>query len=353
MRIAYVGPVPPHRGGIAQHGGQLAKAFTEAGHDVEITTWRSLYPRWLFKGDQPSETGENFVLRWWSPWSWMRAGRRCRGVDLVVFPWVTPFHALALRMILAFSGGAPAVAFVHEPELHERLPFSATFLRFVMRRVSGAVVHATVAREQLLAKTPLERVEVIPHPPNLPVEPTPLPPQPPIRMLLLGFVRAYKGGDIAIDVVELAAAQGLDLRLSIAGQFWDPVEAIAADLAARDLTDRVTLRPGYVPDDEVGPLIGEHHLLVAPYRSAVVSGVAALAFAAARPVVVTPVGGLPEVVTEGVNGTVAESVGPEAFLVAVERAVAALDQLSAGAANTTTEWRDVADALLQASGIDR
>ena len=54
MRIAYVGPVPPHRGGIAQHGLRTVEAFERLGHEVVIESWKSLYPAALFKGERPS-----------------------------------------------------------------------------------------------------------------------------------------------------------------------------------------------------------------------------------------------------------------------------------------------------------
>ena len=57
MRIAYVGPVPPHRGGIAQHGSCTVEAFERLGHEVVVESWQSLYPAALFKGERPSVRG--------------------------------------------------------------------------------------------------------------------------------------------------------------------------------------------------------------------------------------------------------------------------------------------------------
>lgn len=114
----------------------------------------------------------------------------------------------------------------------------------------------------------------------------------------------------------------------------------------------VTLRPGYVPDDQIDELLAAHHLLIAPYLSATVSGVVPLAFSAGRPVVATPVGGLPESVTDGVNGTVSSAVEAESFLIAIERAASNLDELADAASHAAGDWLDIAKTLLTASGQD-
>ena len=353
MRIAYVGPVPPHRGGIAQHGWQTVEAFRRLGNDVEVESWRSLYPKGLFKGEQPTglprrEGDVRFRLRWWHPLSWVLAGRRCREAELIVFPWVTPVHAIPLLVLLR-AAGRPAVSFVHNPEPHERMPFSKLLLRLVMARTEGAVVHAETAADALRERTDVERVEVTPHPPNLAIEPAPMPGPVPLRLLFLGFVRAYKGVDLAIDAIGELRSRGRDVRLTIAGDFWEDPAPMREDLATRMLGDVVELRVGYVPDDEIGPTLAEHHLVVAPYRTATVSGIAPLAFAAGRPIVVTPVGGLPEAIAHGENGIVADVVDPVAVADAILAAAADLERLAAGAAASASRWEDVADALLRAA----
>ena len=76
------------------------------------------------------------------------------------------------------------------------------------------------------------------------------------------------------------------------------------------------------------------------------SGIAPLAFAAGRPMVVTPVGGLPEAVEHGVNGVVADAVDAVSVADAVLAAAEQLDELAAGAATSSSRWEDVASALL-------
>jgi len=64
----------------------------------------------------------------------------------------------------------------------------------------------------------------------------------------------------------------------------------------------VTLRPGYVPADEIPALFGAADALVMPYREATASQNALLAFAHGVPVITTTAGALADQVRDGVDG---------------------------------------------------
>ena len=216
MHIAYVGPVPPHRGGIAQHGQRTVEALRACGHTVEVISWRALYPRMLVKGKQPRITASDraqarFCLQWWNPLSWITAGRSVRKADLTVVSRATPVHAIPLRVLVGCSGGVTAVAMLHNPEPHEPMPFSRLLLKLLLRRMHGVVVHSAAVAERVRELAGVTSLEVTAHPPNLKVNQTALPRTPPLRLLMLGFVRRYKGVDLAIDAVALGVNRGLNL----------------------------------------------------------------------------------------------------------------------------------------------
>jgi glycosyltransferase involved in cell wall biosynthesis len=351
VRITYVGPVPPFRGGISQHGARLVEALTAAGHDVRVLSWARQYPRPLYPGQEcdPSAAplpGARFWMRWWNPWSWWRAGRLAGGGDLLVFPWVTPVQAAAYRVLLA-AAGVPAVAIVHNPLPHERRPLDVPLIRWVLRHASGTVVHATTSRAELGWLLPGQRVAYVPMPTMLNLDPTELPPAPPYRLLFFGFVRPYKGLDVALEAMVELVAHGLPVRMTVAGEFWGPVEPWQQTVEATGLGEVVDLRPGYVSDAQVATLMAWHHLVVAPYRSATQSGIVPVAYAAGRPVVATTVGGLAEQVIEGETGTLAPPDDAKALAAAVERALDAVDRLAAGASSHTASWAEVAAAVTE------
>ena len=359
MRVTVVGPVAPFRGGIAQHTGRLVTALRAAGHTVDVVSFASQYPAWLYGHEQTDVRlapvdDARYGLRWWSPFAWRRAGASARTGDLLVFPWVTPFHAPGQRLMIGAARGTPVVALVHNPLPHEPTPWATRWTRWVLSRVDGAVVHAERGREDLARIAATPNIVAVPMPPLIDVEARPLPPRPPLCLLFLGFVRPYKGLDIAIAALEQLVQRGVDARLTVAGEFWEPVERWRERVNASPVAgfaERVDLRPGFVGDQEVDRLLAEHHLLVAPYRSATQSGVVPLAFAAGRPVVATRVGGLAERVREGVNGTLAQVDDPVAFADAIQRADEKLDELARAAREEAADWGAVAAAVIAAGGL--
>jgi glycosyltransferase involved in cell wall biosynthesis len=350
VRITFVGPVPPFRGGISQHGGLLVHALRAAGHTVDVYSWANQYPRLLYPGDPYAPDarpfpGARFVLRWWDPTSWVRVGRAARSSDALVVQWVTPFQAPAYRTLLAAAGQTPAVAVVHNPIPHEQRALDRQLTRLALKRVQGALAPPGPSSDEL--RTLLPGVPVIGAgiPPLVDLEPRPLPPGPPWKLLFFGFVRPYKGLELAIDAVAELVRRGVPVELTIAGLFWGPVKPWEERVAAGDLDGKVLLRPGYVPDSEVQDLLSSSHIVIAPYRSAPQSAIVPLAYAAERPVVATNVGGLSEQVLEGVTGALAPPEDPVAFADAVERVVANLQNLAKNAAEHTPTWETVVEGV--------
>lgn len=349
MDLTYLGPMPPHTGGIAQHGANVADALEALGHEVERVSWRRPYPARLYPGDLVDPTahpapGVRYPLDWFRPDGWHRAGREAGRGDGLVVPWVTPVHGPPTARIVSAALPTPTVAIVHNALPHERHAFDRPLARHGLRRVRGALVHASAVATATRDLVPGLPVEVVPHPPNLDLAPTPLPAGEVPRALVFGFVRAYKGVEIALDAVAALHRRGMPIELTIAGRFWEPRERWEQEVSARGLDHAVGLIDRYVPDEEVADLFATHHLVLAPYLSATQSGIVPLAQAAGRPVVATTVGGLPEVVSEGVNGTLAAPDGA-AFADAIVRAWDHVDDLAAGSRGSVTRWTDVAEVL--------
>jgi glycosyltransferase involved in cell wall biosynthesis len=346
--VTFLGPVLPHRGGIAQHSTHSVRALRELGVDVEVVTWRSMYPRFLYPGIAVSVRESNVgwpLLSWWNPLSWLRAALLARKSDLVVVAWVTPFHSVPYRVIQTVAN-RPWVAIVHNASPHEPFPMSRALTVWGLRRAARFVVHSLAVADELVEMGLGQPVQVVAHPPNLDVAPMPLPPCPPYRFLCLGFVRPYKGVDLAIRALAKVRSEGWNANLTVAGEIWDE-GAELRDLASQlGLTNHVLFETGYVPDGSIPALIAAHHVVVASYRSASQSGVVPLALAAGRPVVVTPVGGLPDMIEAGRSGVVAKSMSEADIAQAMVECVADMSRLSDGAAKVDLSWSYVARAIV-------
>jgi glycosyltransferase involved in cell wall biosynthesis len=350
MRVVYVGPVAPLSGGISHCGSGLVRGLRDRGHDVAVVSWASQWPAMLYRSPARDDTvvpleRTQFSMRWWTPWSWWAAGRAARGADLVVLPWVVPIQAPSYRTILAGATGVPRLFVVHNPRPHEPRPLDMALTRSVLTRADAFLTHSSSALGTLAELVPGTPAAFSPHPPNIDLAARPMPPRPPVKALFFGIIRPYKGLDIAIDALAMLRARGVPIELTVAGEFWDPIDTWRTRVADAGLDAAVDLRPGYVPDHAVEGLLASHHLVFAPYRSATQSGVVPLALAAGRPTVATPVGGLSEQVVDGETGVVAERADAPAFAAAIERALANLDALADGARRAAATWDAAAQTV--------
>ena len=311
--ITIVGPTHPYKGGIARHTTELAHRMATAGHTVTLESWSAQYPGFLYPGQLKVDVpeGEPFPaterrLSWRRPDGWWRAGRRIRGADLAVLVVPASIQAPAYLTALAGLGRqVSTVALCHNVLPHERRPFDVPLMRMLLRRVDEVVVHSSAQAE--LARTLTSRtVRVAEMPAHLP---------PAVhacaasrttehrRLLFFGVVRPYKGLDVLLRAL---AAGPEDLTLTIAGEFWSGV-ANTEDLIARlGLTDRVEVRPGYVPSDQIPQLFAAADALVLPYRSATSSQNVWMAHEHGVPVIATRVGSFPEQVRDGLDGLLCE-----------------------------------------------
>ena len=328
MRIALVGPAHPYKGGGARHTTELAHRLAAAGHDVIIESWRAQYPRRLYPGQQTVDVpeGEPYPctrrrLAWYRPDGWLAEGRRLRRADLVVFALLTPLQVAPYLAILAGLGRTRIAVICHNVLPHERRPGDVPLVRTLLSHADTIITHSAAQAAQARDLAPGATVRTVTMPPHLPVS-TPhnqgteragsfappqclpgwaTPPDPPAqaRLLFFGIVRPYKGLDVLLRALARAPAH---VTLTVAGEFWGDITEMDNLIGELGLADRVTLRPGYVPADQIPALFGAADALVMPYREATASQNALLAFAHGVPVITTTAGALAEAVRDGVDG---------------------------------------------------
>jgi glycosyltransferase involved in cell wall biosynthesis len=128
------------------------------------------------------------------------------------------------------------------------------------------------------------------------------------KLLFLGRLLPYKGLDILIDAYVLLKAKKAPISLTLAGS-----GTLDADVHTRIERLGITLHQKWLSDDEIIALIKDHECVVLPYREASQSGVIAAAHGLLKPVVTTPVGGLPEQVHAPIGGRIAIDMTPDAL----------------------------------------
>jgi glycosyltransferase involved in cell wall biosynthesis len=252
------------------------------------------------------------------------------------------------RLVLA-SGARPRrfALTVHDPVRHpgERKSKSGLLGNAALTRAAGLIfVHAEALREELEeVARPRAPIVVVPHGVD-PIPPEPLPDRPSI--LFFGRLGYYKGVDVLLDAMTEVWASLPEATLTIAGD-----GELGDHPALRD--ERITLRREYLPDEELPALFAGSRCVALPYRQASQSGVGSLAKRYGRPLVVSEVGGLPELVADGSGLTVAPE-DPSALarallgLLGDEERCARLGEAARRSAASGSDWGTVGAATLEA-----
>jgi glycosyltransferase involved in cell wall biosynthesis len=111
----------------------------------------------------------------------------------------------------------------------------------------------------------------------------------------------------------LASAETAGVRVVLAGEDKGALEEVGDLLADERLRDRVVVRSTFVSPANAGRLFAASDVVALPYHRASASGVLLLAYGYGRPVVVYPVGGLPEYVSDGQSGWICDRADPSAL----------------------------------------
>lgn len=364
MRLTVFGSGHPYRGGVARTTTDLVHALDGRGHDVLFLTPRRQYPPWLFPGASDRDPDAcrrldcaEVLLDPLQPLSWPRSKRRA--LDHEADAWILPYWTWAwsgLWRWLLRGRRPPVVALAHNPADHGAGLLRRSAARSVLRRCDAIFTHARILEEELAAAYPA--VPTASHPLPAP-ELGDLPPREEARgqldirgdrkvALFLGLIRSYKGVDLLLEAISRQAADS-NWMLVVAGEPWEDLgPALGRQVRALGIENLVRLRLGWVPEAEVPLLLAAADLVVLPYRSGSQSAVAPLALAAGLPVLSTRVGGLAEVVDDGVNGVLVEPGSAPALARAFEDLTPEkLDGLAAGAraSRLRLTWDGYAAAL--------
>ena len=123
-------------------------------------------------------------------------------------------------------------------------------------------------------------------------------------ILFFGFIRKYKGLDLLLEALGDARLKNKNIKAIIAGEFYEDKNFYQSIIDRLQLNDQLLLRTEYIPDSQVKYYFGASDIVVQPYRSATQSGITQIAYHFEKPMIVTDVGGLPELVQDGKTGFV-------------------------------------------------
>lgn len=320
-KVILIGPAYPYRGGIAAFNERLAREFQTAGCEVEIYTFTLQYPKFLFPGKTQYATGVapsnlNIVrcVNSVNPFNWIKVGRQINREkpDLVVFAYWMSFFAPCYSTIARRLKGVKRLTLVHNMIPHERSLLDKLLPPRFVKSMDGFVALSESVLEDVTRLDKRQKPKAwTPHPVYDhfgPLEPREtalerLGLDPQYRyMLFFGLVRAYKGLDLLIEALADERLRKKPLRLLVAGEFYEDKEPYLKEIQSLGLGQMVVVRDEFIPDGQVRDYFNAADIVVQPYKSATQSGVTQIAYHFEKPMLVTNVGGLKEIVPDGVVG---------------------------------------------------
>lgn len=326
-KVFIIGPAHPLRGGLASFNERLARAFIEQGANVTIYTFSLQYPNFLFPGTTqyssepaPKDLSIRVLINSVNPFNWIKVGWiiRQEQPDIVVVRYWLPFMGPALGTILRIirrNKKTRIVTIADNVIPHEKRIGDTIFTKYFLQPVHAFVTMSEKVMHDLRSFTQKPAQQVV-HPLydnfgeavsvevarahlNLPIHAK--------IVLFFGFIRAYKGLDLLLEATALLKKSSDEpIYVLVAGEFYEDRTKYDELITSLAIEDRLFLRTEFISDSDVKYYLSAADFVIQPYKHATQSGVTPLSYHFEKPMLVTNVGGLPDLVPHQKVGWIVE-----------------------------------------------
>lgn len=336
-KVVLVGPVYPYKGGISHYTGLMYRALVKE-YNVIMVSYKMQYPRILFKKEQKDYANDVFKIdetNYWlntaNPFNIIAVAEKINVLrpDMVIIQWWHPYFAPCYWILAKCLKNTKKLFVCHNVFPHERFPFDRRLTKMTLKKGDYYIVQSKQDEEDLktIIQEPIYERTV--HPTynvfkfdNLSKERARQLIQIKQKdkvLLFFGFVREYKGLQYLIKAMAKIKGKIENLKLLIVGDFGNDKQNYLDLITENEVEDVIEIYDGYIPDREVEKYFIASDLVVLPYKSATQSGIVQIAYGFNKPVIVTNVGGLPDVVIDGKTGYVVEALNPDKLAEAIVR----------------------------------
>jgi len=312
-----IGPAYPLRGGIADFNEALANAYFIQKSKTKIITFLLQYPGFLFpgktqnsEGSKPENIDIDVCINSINPFNWIKVGNRIarQNPEYVVIQYWMPFMAPCLGTIarrVKKKSNAKVIAIAHNIIPHEKFPFSKVLTKYFVSKCDGFITLSKSVLSELEQFTSNQNKIFIPHPiyntfgdkisridalAHLKLSPDFN------YILFFGIIRKYKGLDILLKALASEKLKNKNIKLIVAGEFYEDQSFYNQIIEENNIGDKVIFSNGFIANSEIKYYFGACNIVAQTYRSATQSGVTQIAYHFEKPMLVTNVGGLAEIV---------------------------------------------------------
>ncbi len=335
MKIAFLSPAYPLRGGIVQFVSLMADSLSQK-NEVKIFSFKRQYPKILFPGkDQIDHEPNRYSfpinsdLIPYNPLTWKKTIRAINefAPDILILKYWIPFFAPAFGFILKrINKKIKKVVILDNIDFHEKWIFGESLTKYALNYIDLFVSMS----ENVLAdcnKIFPDKNKILAFHPNYQCYDfnkfTKISAKESLGfsgkkvILFFGYIKKYKGLDILLKAFQLISRKSNDYRLLIVGEVYGDENFYFDLIKELNISDKSVFINRFAENSEIEKFFKAADVLALPYKHATQSGVLKVADSFELGAVGTPIGGIPEMIQNGKTGVVAKSCSPEDFSKAI------------------------------------
>ena len=329
LKIAFLGPAYPLRGGIAQFLEIMAHKLSE-DHTVKIFSFKKQYPKLLFPGkDQIDRSDRQFDIETdetlipYNPFTFIPTAQKINkyAPDVLILKYWIPFFAVAFGVILRLLNKKIKVIYVIDNiDFHEKWFAGDLLTKFALKPAAELITMSLSVYNDAVKLFPDKKVTLGFHPTYPHFNQNRFTPETAKQklnltdkkvILFFGYIKPYKGLDIIIKALPQILQKLPEAHLLIVGEVYGSDEIYLNLIQKLQLQEHITFVREFVKNEDVEQYFRASDVLALPYKQATQSGVAQVGYNFGVGSVATPVGGLPELVLHKKTGIVAESISEQ------------------------------------------
>jgi glycosyltransferase involved in cell wall biosynthesis len=316
LKIFIIGPAYPLRGGPAQFNENLCSELNKAGHNAQIISYSLQYPNFLFPGSSQFETSGkapnnikiHTLINTINPLNWIKTAHfiKKEKPDFILFRYWLPFFGPSLGTIARLVKSKTKVLAITDNIIpHEKRIGDEKFTKYFVKSCHGFIAMSKTVLNDISKFSSTKNKAYSPHPMyetygniisledarkklNLNVNDK--------IVLFFGLIRHYKGLDLLIESMSHLKIKQLNIKLLIAGEFYENKQPYIDLIEKNQLQNQIILHDKFIPNDDVRYYFCASNLVAQTYRNATNSGVTMVGYYYEKPMLVTNVGGLTEIV---------------------------------------------------------
>ncbi len=327
--IVIIGSAYPLRGGgIATFNERLAKQFQDEGHRVTIYSFSLQYPSFLFPGksqysneEAPKNLNILSCINSINPFNWIKIGLQLKKLqpEIIVVRYWLPFMGPCFGTILRIAKKnhySKIICIADNIIPHEKRLGDDAFTKYFVTPIDAFICMSknVLADVKQYSTKP---TSLVPHPLYDNFAEIISTSEARIKLhinqnknilLFFGFIRKYKGLDLLLEALHIIKAKQSipNLELLIAGEFYDDKKVYDDLIKKLALENDVIIHAEFISNADVKYYFCAADFVIQPYKNATQSGVTPLAYHFEKPMLITNVGGLPDLVPNKITGLIAE-----------------------------------------------